>query len=160
MQFLHIQNHPKLFDAQSSASHPPGIQLFVYQTYSLYREREREIERERMRKMFGWQWKLQRSEIKELLNRLLVVRHLTLSKIKKNEKYVSVNTSGDSVDTAVNIATICRLIDKQCKLYYLTCEDACVAGGCGAMCQLQLWSQNSFDFFWHPIHHHWTYRNW
>ncbi|CAL1137706.1 unnamed protein product [Cladocopium goreaui] len=31
--------------------------------------------------------------------------------------------TGDSVDTAVNIATICRLIDKQCKLYYLTCEE-------------------------------------
>ena len=59
----------------------------------------------------------------------------TLKKIKNN---VAVNTSGDSVDTAVNIATICRLIDKQCKLYYLTCEDRCVAGGCGAMLQLQL----------------------
>ena len=32
-------------------------------------------------------------------------------------------TWGDSVDTAVNIATICRLIDKQGKLYYLTCEE-------------------------------------
>ena len=92
MQFLHIQNHPKLFDVQSSVSHPPGIQLFVYQTYSLYREREKEIERERMRKMFGWQWKLQRSEIKELLNRLLVVRHLTLSKIKNRMKKMFLST--------------------------------------------------------------------
>ena len=37
-------------------------------------ERERDLER----KIFGWQWKLQRSEIKELLNGPLVVRHLRL----------------------------------------------------------------------------------
>ena len=51
------------------------------------------------------------------------------------------SNSGDSVETAVNIASICRLVDKKCTMYYLVFQD-------GFKVKLLVGPrENSFGFF-------------